>query len=186
MLKYTHKPKSIISDFKKDIHVFEGKEINIDKKTVESFSNEWKEFSHFDEGELKQAGDEYFDIVNEKIVNSQSNVLDLGCGTGRWSYYLAPQVKFIEAVDPSESVYSAANLLSGFENIRITKASIDNLPFENESFDFAFSLGVLHHIPDTREALNKLAQKVKPGGGILIYLYYSLDNKGILYFLAVL
>src|SRR5262249_45959001 len=54
-------------------------------------------------------------------------------------------------------------------------ADIKDLPFANDSFDFLFSLGVLHHLPspclDEVRGLKKLAPK------LLIFLYYGLDNR---------
>lgn len=154
-------------------------EKNIDKKTVESFGNEWDKFDHFTEAEVKRVGDDYFDIVNEIHINKDKTIaLDIGCGTGRWTKYLAPKVKFVECVDPSKAVFSAAKLLKNEKNIRVSKAGVDNLPFDDNSFDFVFSLGVLHHVPNTKDAIKKCVEKIKPGGYFLVYLYYNLDNRG--------
>ena len=53
--------------------------------------------------------------------------------------------------------------------------------YADKSFDFIFSLGVLHHIPKTNTALYDLVKKVKPNCHVLIYLYYNLDNRGAFY-----
>lgn len=90
-------------------------------------------------------------------------------------------MKSIEAVDPSKSVIIAAKMLAKFSNIRITQASVESLPFSDGSFDLVVSLGVLHHIPKTEEALQVCVNQVKPGGACLIYLYYNLDNRGFIY-----
>lgn len=87
----------------------------------------------------------------------------MGCGSGRWSKYLSGKVKFIEAIDPSRSVFSASALTADIPNIRITQAGVDNIPFEDNSFDFVYSLGVLHHIPDTAAAMQACVNKLKPG-----------------------
>lgn len=50
-------------------------------------------------------------------------------------------------------------------------------PLPDGSLDFAFSLGVLHHVPDTRAAISEISTKLKPGAPFLIYLYYALDNR---------
>ena len=94
---------------------------------------------------------------------------------------LAPRAGFIEAVDPSHAVLTAQGFLADLENVRLTQAGVDELPFPNESFDFVFSLGVLHHVPDTRAAMRRCVEKLKPGGYFLVYLYYDLDNRGRLY-----
>jgi SAM-dependent methyltransferase len=56
-------------------------------------------------------------------------------------------------------------------------ASVGDLPFDDASMDFAYSLGVLHHVPDTRAALRSAVRILKPGAPLLVYLYYALDNR---------
>jgi SAM-dependent methyltransferase len=102
----------------------------------------------------------------------------MGCGTGRWSKYLANKVKFIEAIDPSKAVLSASHLTRDLKNVRVTQAGVDSIPFADESFDFAMGVGVYHHIPNTQKAVQDTVKKLKIGGYLLIYLYYSLDNRG--------
>ena len=153
---------------------------NIDWETVKSFGEEWSKFDSFSEEEIQKIGKDYFDIVDQAYLSQSRTVaLDVGCGTGRWTKFLAPKVNFVEAIDPSDSVFTAAHFLKDHENVRVTQASIENLPFPPESFDFVFSLGVLHHIPNTRQALAHCVSQLKPGGLLLIYLYYDLENRGI-------
>ena len=164
----------------KAINVFACDDDNIDQKTIQSFGDEWKSFSKFSEHDIKVAGDQYFDIVPENIYAGKY-VLDVGCGTGRWSKYISQLAGELEAIDPSEAVISAAALLQDNKNVRVSQASAGNIPFPDDTFDFVLSLGVLHHIPDTRGAMKNCIDKVKPGGYFLVYLYYSLDNRGILF-----
>ena len=72
-------------------------------------------------------------------LNASSYVMDVGCGTGRWTKYIADKVKFVEAIDPSNAVIQAAHILSDKKNVRVSQASVDNLPFSDNSFDFVFS-----------------------------------------------
>lgn len=182
MVDYNQNPINTISCQDKLICCFNiDTSANIDKQTVDSFGDEWEKFSSFSKDEIEKIGNEYFDIIDQTILNKNSIVLDLGCGSGRWSKYLVSKVKFIEAVDPSKAVISASRLLNEDANVRVTQASVDNIPFNNNSFDFAMSLGVLHHIPDTRKALLSLVEKTKIGGHVLLYLYYNLDNRGSFY-----
>jgi SAM-dependent methyltransferase len=180
MIPYNQTFTSTISTEGKHIDVFPLKN-NIDIETVESFGEEWSTFHTFNEQEIFHAGENYFDIVPANLLNKSAQVLDVGCGTGRWSYYVADKVNFIECIDPSKAVLAAANLLKSKSNIRITQASVDNIPFPDNSFDFVFSLGVLHHVPDTKEAVKKCVQKVKRNGHILLYLYYNLENRGLVF-----
>ena len=170
---YQHDGISIHSFLKSD-------DQNLDKKTVDSFGNEWNRFKEFDKDELTKIGDDYFDVVDLSSLSGKV-CLDVGCGSGRWAKYLAPYVKFIEAMDPSSSVFSAATFLSGERNVRITQAGVNAIPFPDNSFDFVYSLGVLHHLPDTELAIQHCFEKTKPGGWFLLYLYYNLDNRTILH-----
>lgn len=165
----------------KKIASFDIGQANLDAKTVASFGEEWGKFASFTDEEITNAGNQYFDIVDGRHINAASRVLDVGCGTGRWSKYISSKVQWVEAIDPSDAVFSAAKLLSSTPNVRITKASADNIPFPDNSFDLVFSLGVLHHIPDTQLAMQHCVSKVKPGGFFLVYLYYALDNRTVLY-----
>ncbi len=181
MSDYTYSPvketavnSTIVSEFEID-----GE--NIDRQTVESFGDEWKKFNAFSEEEIKNAGDQYFDVIDFNELPNNAKVLDLGCGSGRWTKYMYNKVGYIDAVDPSKAIYHAAYQYHHLENIRFTRAGVNDLPFEDESYDFIISLGVLHHIPNTQKALDSLLKKLKPGGQALIYLYYALDNRGLAY-----
>ena len=156
-------PKNILKSLKHPIHVFENNATsqNIDVDVIKSFGEEWKKFHDFDEKEINRLGNMYFDILNATIINKSTYAIDIGCGTGRWSKYLANKVGFIEAIDPSDAIYTADKLLGETVNTRLSKASIDNIPFDDNTFDFAMSIGVLHHIPDTQKAMIDCVKKVK-------------------------
>lgn len=164
----------------KDIFIFDNLGENIDMTTVESFGEEWTAFDSFTDDEIKKAGDQYFDIVKNEWIQDKA-VLDVGCGTGRWSRYVASKAKQVEAIDPSKAVFSAAHLLGENNNVRISKAGVDTIPFQDNSFDFVFSLGVLHHIPDTAAAMRKCVEKLKSNGYFLVYLYYDFEQRGSLF-----
>ncbi len=184
MLPYSNTPKHSISSNSKQIASFleEANEQQFtDNETIDSFGEEWQRFHEFEAEELERIGREYFDVVGEEMLNRDSVVLDIGCGSGRWSKYVSSRAGFVEAIDPSEAVLVAAKLLEENDNARVTQAGIDEIPFADNSFDFAFCLGVLHHLPNTAEAMKKCVDKVKPNGYFLTYLYYSLDNRGVVY-----
>ncbi|MGN6267669.1 MAG: class I SAM-dependent methyltransferase [Ginsengibacter sp.] len=179
--EFIRAPLKIIQTSERKIYVFDIEGQNIDKKVVDEFGNEWLKFYLHDDDLVKKGGEEYFDILTSEMINSDTYALDIGCGTGRWTKYLAPKVGFIEAVDPSEAVFAADKLLGDLQNVRLSKASIETLPFADEAFDFVMSIGVLHHIPNTKRALIDCVKKVKPGGYFFVYLYYNLDRRGPVY-----
>lgn len=137
-------------------------EENIHHKTVRSFGEEWTIFHSFSEDEIQSIGNDYFDLLD--FDTSSFIVLDVGCGSGRWSKYLSPRVAWIEAIDPSVAVRAAAHTLKYCNNVRISQAGVNNIPFPDNAFDLVFSLGVLHHVPDTAGAIVHCYNKVKPGG----------------------
>lgn len=182
MLEFNTLPKSIIRiENKKEVFIFNSNDDNIDQLTVDSFGEEWKKFNYFDENEIEDIGNEYFDIIDFSLFDKNSTVLDIGCGSGRWSVFLSSKISNVYAIDPSKAIYSAASLTKNIPNIKLLKASVENIPYNDNSFDLVVSLGVLHHIPDTQRALNSIVEKIKNGGQCLIYLYYSLDNKSSVY-----
>jgi 2-polyprenyl-3-methyl-5-hydroxy-6-metoxy-1,4-benzoquinol methylase len=180
MLNFISTKHSIEIIDQKEIYIFDDLGENIDMTTVESFGEEWTAFDHFSEEEITKAGDQYFDIVKDEWIEGKT-VLDVGCGTGRWSRYVSKKAQFVEAIDPSKAVYSAAKLLQNNTNVRISKAGVDTIPFADSTFDFVFSLGVLHHIPDTKEAMKKCVEKLKPNGYFLVYLYYNFEQRGLIF-----
>src|SRR5262249_53967858 len=149
----------------------------IDEKTVSSFGEEWKAFHGFSDDELKAIGDKYFDIVTPAMLNGGMKVVDIGCGSGRFIKYLKGRYSRITGIDPSEAIFAANELIGEDESVELIRASTDNLPFPDNYFDFGFSLGVLHHIPDTARALNDCVRKIRKDGHFMVYLYYNLDNK---------
>lgn len=175
---YNQEPIKYIKAANRDIAVFSIEGENIDNEVVRSFGDEWLKFHDFSDEVIAEIAKEYFDIVNNSIVNKTTYVLDIGCGTGRWTKYMTEKAGFIEAIDPSNAIFAADKLLGNTENVRLTKASIETIPFEDETFDFAMSIGVLHHIPDTQQAMKDCVKKVKKGGYFYCYLYHNLETRG--------
>ena len=142
-----------------------------------TFGQEWQKFNQI----LPQHQDEfklYFDLIDLQALESK-RICDLGCGIGRWTYFLKDIAKEIVLVDFSESIFEARKNLSKSDNMIFIMADIMDLPFQDDTFDFIFCLGVLHHIPSPPlESLRKLSNLAPE---FLVYLYYALDNRGILY-----
>tara|TARA_Y100000741_G_scaffold299658_1_gene240833 strand:+ start:61 stop:903 length:843 start_codon:yes stop_codon:yes gene_type:complete len=152
---------------------------NQDKNTVDGFGDEW---SRFDQSDLPTAEqqllfDEYFSVFPWKNISKESTGFDLGCGTGRWARSVAPKVKKLICIDPSSALDIAKKNLSNFDNCVFDSATVDEMPMQDNSMDFGYSLGVLHHVPDTALGIKQCVKKLKIGAPLLLYLYYRFDNR---------
>jgi SAM-dependent methyltransferase len=98
--------------------------------------------------------------------------LDAGCGAGRNSYWpMTYGAIGGVAIDLDDRSLAAARTnLAAFPSLEVRKASIYEIPYENE-FDIAFSIGVVHHLDDPNLALRQLAKAAKPGGTVMIWVY---------------
>src|SRR5436309_14856546 len=125
---------------------------NIDTQVVAGFGDEWSRFdqSGLDESEHLRMFDNYFNIFPWTSLSADAVGFDLGCGSGRWAKMVAPRVGKLYLFDPAEDALDVARRnLAGAENCEFQLAGADNIPLEDNSCDFGYSLGVLHHIPDT-------------------------------------
>lgn len=153
---------------------------NIDHATVRGFGQEWSAFdqSHLAGAEYERCFAEYFAIFPFETLPPGAEGFDLGCGSGRWAASVASRVGLLHCIDPSrEALAVARRRLDGLPNVQFHHAAADSIPLDDGSQDFGYSLGVLHHIPDTAVALGDCVRKLKPGAPFLLYIYYALDNR---------
>ncbi len=106
---------------------------------------------------------------------SGKTVLDAGCGMGRLTEIVSRKATTVVGVDLSLAVESAYKNLGDRANVHIIQADISKLPFARSSFDFIFSIGVLHHTPNTRESFRSLVPLLAENGEIAIWVYMKYD-----------
>ena len=155
------------------------KKNNLDPRTVDGFGDEWSRFDQtsMSEEDTQQLFAAYFSVFPWDSLPLNSEGFDLGCGSGRWAKLVAPRVGKLHCIDPSVAINIARKNLHLQSNCEFHKAGVDDIPVPDQSMDFGYSLGVLHHIPDTNAALNACVAKLKPGAPFLLYLYYAFDNR---------
>ena len=157
---------------------------NIDQQVVNDFGKEWDRFNHFeiDNTSLQASFESYFSMFPFEALPKSAEGFDMGCGSGRWAKFVAPMIHKLNCIDPSElALEQAKQNLSKYSNCYFECATASENSLQESSQDFGYSLGVLHHTPDTFEALDNCAKKLKPGAPFIIYLYYSMDNKPFWY-----
>jgi SAM-dependent methyltransferase len=153
---------------------------NVDHRTVSGFGFEWKTFnqSKVSIEESARLFEGYFSIFPWDKLSPHATGIDVGCGSGRWARQVAPKVGLLHCIDASAEALSVAqHNLAELKNCDFHCASVNNMPIDDSSLDFGYSLGVLHHVPDTAAAIRSCVQKLKIGAPFLIYLYYALENR---------
>lgn len=157
---------------------------NLDEATVAGFGREWSEYDQAEltPRDLVSIFDSYFAIFPFDELPPHAEGFDVGCGSGRWADLMLARVGRLHCIDPSELALNVARRrLAGRAGAVFHQASVDDMPLADGSQDFGYSLGVLHHVPDTSAAMAQCVRKLKPGAPFLVYLYHSFDNRPFWY-----
>ena len=147
------------------------------RETAANFGWQWQHFTQEDEqyaeqflGWITPVTAEFF---RDKVV------LEGGCGKGRHTQLAARWgAREVIGIDLSAAVETAFAATRSLPNAHIVQADIYHLPFARK-FDYAFSVGVLHHLPDPRGGFMSLASKVRPGGHVSAWIYGAENNEWI-------
>ena len=145
--------------------------------TAEKFGWQWQHFNQFEAGYENQFLAWIAPVTREFFKDKV--VLEGGCGKGRHTQ-LAAQfgARDVIGIDLSDAVETAFAATRELPNAHIVQADIYNLPFARV-FDYAFSIGVLHHLPDPRAGFQSLTSRVKPGGYMSAWVYGAENNEWI-------
>jgi ubiquinone/menaquinone biosynthesis C-methylase UbiE len=157
-----------------------GHSANIDEATVLGFGDEWASYTQeqLDPTEHQRLFDQYFSLFPFDDLGADAEGFDLGCGTGRWAALVAPRVGMLHCIDPAAKALEVARRrLKNASNLRFHECGVDHIPLPDGSQDFGYSVGVLHHIPDTEAAMAACVRKLKSGAPFLVYIYYAFDNR---------
>lgn len=149
--------------------------------TAENFGWQWQHFVQSDELYADQFLG-WIAPVRPEFFQSRV-VLEGGCGKGRHTRLAAGWgARDVIGVDLSDAVETAFTATRALDNAHIVQADIYSLPFARV-FDYAFSVGVLHHLPDPQAGFRSLASKVKAGGHLSAWVYGAENNEWITRFI---
>jgi SAM-dependent methyltransferase len=110
-------------------------------------------------------------LVELAGLRGTERVLDAGCGTGHTAMALAPQAAQVVAVDLTEPMLAQGRRLAqerGIANVQFRLGDVEQLPFDDRTFDLVASRYSAHHWPHLPRALQEIARVLRPGGRLLL------------------
>ena len=152
--------------------------------TVSDFGDEWDKFDNekISKNELKKIFNNYFSIFPKKILNKNSVGIDIGSGSGRWADFVARKVKKLYLLEPSKKALDVSKKkLKLYKNVSYHNVEIKKINTINSKFDFAYSLGVIHHLNYPLKAFKLIKKKLKENSPFLVYLYHDLEENNLFY-----
>jgi len=150
---------------------------DVTRATVDSFGYEWTTFDANNDEDVAFWSRHSSDLDLSEF--GEALALDAGCGKGRYTRFIAPQVGRLVALDASEAAVAAARNMKDLDNVGVVRADLRAVPFDPASFDFVSSIGVLHHLSDPRDGFLRLAGLLRPGGRMFVYLYSRPEGRGV-------
>ena len=111
----------------------------------------------------------WLDVISRWVPKGAvSEILDIGCGTGRYSAALAAHFDaHVIAVDPSEKMLAEARK-KATQGVRYERASAESLPLPDASIDMVFMSMVFHHFDDRNQAVRECRRALRQGGTVCL------------------
>ena len=136
---------------------------------LQSFGHQWTHFDVAHDDEDRATFEAKTGVSISELAGKR--ILDAGCGGGRYAKICGEAGATVFGADHTRAVDKAAQLCGQLRNVQFVQADLKHLPFEPASFDFVFSIGVMHHDAHTRSVFDAVAKMVKPGGRYSVWLY---------------
>jgi SAM-dependent methyltransferase len=151
-------------------------------ETAARFGEQWKTFDHMSSYQEAWLAAWLAPLAEADFRGK--TVFEGGCGKGRHTQVMAERwgVKDIVAVDLGEAVDVAFAHTRHLPNAHIVQGDLLQPPVRRGAFDVAFSVGVLHHLPDPRAGFDAVRAAVRPGGKVAIWVYGYEHNEWIVRF----
>jgi len=139
---------------------------SVEQETKDRFGYEWSYFSEYE----CENFEEFIAPLPRGFLQGKLG-LDVGCGAGRHVCVANKLGAEMLAIDLSRAVDSAYK--NNWDNPRghIVQADLYRLPFRQKTFDFIYSLGVLHHLSRPEEGYRGIIPLLKPGGAFFVWVY---------------
>lgn len=136
---------------------------------LKSFGDQWTTFEVAHEDEDRATFAAKTGVALDQLKGLR--ILDAGCGGGRYAKICGEAGATVFGADHTRAVDKARLLCGHLPHVHFVQADLKHLPFEHASFDFVFSIGVMHHDASTRKVFDAVAKMVRPGGRFSVWLY---------------
>lgn len=145
------------------------------KSTQERFGFEWLRYEVTDSAENTET---FYQTTGFRAADlAGKRVLDAGCGMGRYLEVAASYGAEVVGMDLSVSVERAWRETAYRPQVHLIQGDILKPPLRPQTFDFIYSIGVLHHTPDPRRAFGSLCPRLRDGGRISIWVYPTFQSE---------
>jgi SAM-dependent methyltransferase len=150
--------------------------------TARAFGFQWKRYSDLDERYRTQFLDWLRPVQPEFFAGR--TILEGGCGKGRHTALAAEfGARDVVAIDLSEAAEVAYANTGHHPAVHIVQADLNHPPVK-PVFDYAFSIGVLHHLPEPERGFRALVSRLRPGGYMSAWVYGREGNGWIVHFVS--
>lgn len=154
-----------------------GEVDRVEVETADRFAQEWKRWSELRDYYAEQLLGWIAPVAREDFVGRL--VFEGGCGKGRHTAVVAGfGAKAVVSLDLGSSAFVAFRNTRHLANAHVVVGDLLTPPTK-PVFDLAFSVGVLHHLPDPAEGFRALASRVRPGGRVVCWVYGREGNEWI-------
>jgi SAM-dependent methyltransferase len=158
---------------------FAEEQSEVQERTAEAFGYEWTRYSEL-AARYKQQFLDWLRPIDASFFQGKK-ILEGGCGKGRHTAVAAEfGAAAIVSIDLSEAVDAAYANTRHLANAHIVQGDLNHPPVKRV-FDYAFSIGVLHHLPDPERGFKALVSKLAPGGAISAWVYGREGNGWIVH-----
>lgn len=139
------------------------------ERTRRSFGYQWTVFGQMSD-QFREDFLNYIYPISPDFFTGKRG-LDAGCGFGRHLYHAAQFGASMVGLDFSQAITRAREITVGLERVRLIQGDLLQPPFRLASFNFVYSIGVLHHLPDPEAGFRALLPLLRPGGAVFIWVY---------------
>jgi 2-polyprenyl-6-hydroxyphenyl methylase/3-demethylubiquinone-9 3-methyltransferase len=109
-------------------------------------------------------------------------LLDVGCGAGFLSNYMAKQGLDVTGLDLSMESLDVAKSFDSTKSAHYVRGNAESLPFESGSFDAVTAMDFLEHVDDPEKVVAEISRVLKPGG---IFFYHTFNRNWLAYLLVI-